>query len=413
MMALVAFQMIFAQQPETSIDWDADLDYLAAELPEKHYNFFAHRSKADFLSEIEVIKKESANLNDFQMALRMQQMIARFGDTHTMIGFLAGIDNERKLPLSLYWTSDGLHVLRTTTGHEEILGCELLSINNIPVSAVIDSICTLFTIDNQGIVKGWMPQLVPSVQILEYFGVMNNADEAVIELVDKDRKRFTHTLSATLMNKDNRVSFKADSVAFCTKNQGLYFTDHYYADAQTYHILYNRCWNKERELEYGDPEKAKSIPSFVEFEEQIFAALNSQPVKKIIFDVRYNGGGDSRPGTAFIKRLAEYLTNHEEIKTYAIIGRNTFSSGILNAIDFKNFTHAMYVGEETAGKPNHFGEVRSFVLPSSNLTVDYSTKYFKNVDENVNSLLPDHTVEMSFTDYTKGIDPVAGWIMEQ
>ena len=34
------------------IDWNADLDYLAKELSEKHFNFFTIKSKNEFLSVI-------------------------------------------------------------------------------------------------------------------------------------------------------------------------------------------------------------------------------------------------------------------------------------------------------------------------------------------------------------------------
>ena len=37
-------------------------------------------------------------------------------------------------------------------------------------------------------------------------------------------------------------------------------------------------------------------------------------------------------------------------------------------MDFKHLTDAVVVGEQTAGKPNHFGEVRNFQLPGSKLT---------------------------------------------
>lgn len=129
--------------------------------------------------------------------------------------------------------------------------------------------------------------------------------------------------------------------------------------------------------------------------------------------MRFNSGGNSVQGTAFIEKLAKYLEANPGVKTYVVLGRNTFSSAILNTMDFKRLTNAVFVGEETAGKPNHFGEVRRFQLPNSQLTVTYSTKYFKITDENVNTIAPDVPIEMSFSDLVKGIDPVYEWIKKQ
>ena len=59
------------------------------------------------------------------------------------------------------------------------------------------------------------------------------------------------------------------------------------------------------------------------------------------------------------------------------------------------------------GKPNHFGEVRVFNLPNTDLKVSYSTKYFKlleNIDPD--ALYPDITVETEFEDFLNGRDTV-------
>lgn len=82
-------------------------------------------------------------------------------------------------------------------------------------------------------------------------------------------------------------------------------------------------------------------------------------------------------------------------------------------MDFKRMTHAIFVGEETSGKPNHFGEVKNFQLPTSQLTVNYSTKYFKYNKKDVSTLVPDVKIEMSFSDLMKGIDPIYEWIKQQ
>ena len=75
--------------------------------------------------------------------------------------------------------------------------------------------------------------------------------------------------------------------------------------------------------------------------------------------------------------------------------------------------NAVFVGEETAGKPNHFGEVRSFQLPSSKVLVNYSTKYFKRSEKEIETIEPDMSIEMSFADFKKGVDPVFEWIKAQ
>lgn len=75
--------------------------------------------------------------------------------------------------------------------------------------------------------------------------------------------------------------------------------------------------------------------------------------------------------------------------------------------------YGIFIGEETSGKPNHFGEVKSFQLPNSGIRVNYSTKYFKRTDENVSTIRPDIKLEPGFSDFVSGIDPAYEWIKKQ
>ncbi|NMA52753.1 MAG: peptidase S41, partial [Peptococcaceae bacterium] len=97
-------------------------------------------------------------------------------------------------------------------------------------------------------------------------------------------------------------------------------------------------------------------------------------------------------------------------RLYVIIGRGTYSSAVLNAVRLKKETNASFVGEATGGEPNHYGEVKQFTLPNSEKPIRYSTKYFKWLDEDTNTLEPDMVIEETFAAYRAGVDPVTEWI---
>lgn len=82
------------------------------------------------------------------------------------------------------------------------------------------------------------------------------------------------------------------------------------------------------------------------------------------------------------------------------------------SIALKENTNAILYGEPTGGKPNGYGEVRRFTLPNSKLIINYSTKYFESKIEN-DSLMPDHVIEPSISDYINGIDPVMEEILKR
>src|SRR6185436_7688316 len=141
------------------------------------------------------------------------------------------------------------------------------------------------------------------------------------------------------------------------------------------------------------------------------SAIDSLPVNKMIVDMRLNPGGSSPQGSDLVTELLLKKKINKKGKLFVVIGRTTFSSAIVNAVEFKSKTNAILVGEETGGNPNHFGEIKSFSLPSSGIKVYYSTKHFRLTGEDSRTMKPDVIIEESFGDFKSGIDPVYSWIV--
>lgn len=170
-------------------------------------------------------------------------------------------------------------------------------------------------------------------------------------------------------------------------------------------MVYNSCVPISIIRNNGKDDSLK----FEDFQEQIFNDLKETDVDKLLFDMRFNGGGNSIYGTGFVNELSRKNINQTG-KLFVVIGRSTFSSAILNTLDFKKKTNAIIIGEETGGKPNHYGEVRTFKLPGSKLSVQYSTKYFKNSESEINTIVPDVKIEITFKDFINGKDPIYEWV---
>ena len=132
---------------------EADLDSLATELPQKHCNFFAVKPEKEFREGIQAIRKQLNGLSELDFALKMQQLVVSFGDSHTKVNWTQFIDKTQVLPLVLYWFSDGIYILQTNREYSGMLGKQLVSINGVPIKTVQDSLSTLITVDNQAMVK--------------------------------------------------------------------------------------------------------------------------------------------------------------------------------------------------------------------------------------------------------------------
>ena len=182
------------------------------------------------------------------------------------------------------------------------------------------------------------------------------------------------------------------------KNRRLFYWYEILPDSQTLFFKYNSCKNIK-----GEP--------FSDFVKTLFDTADAEKVRRIVIDLRHNGGGNSGIFAPFLEELKKRPKFLKKGSLYVLIGRRTFSSAILNAIDLKKQTPAIFLGEPTGGKPNHYGEVQMFRLPQSGLPVTYSVKYFRVIDDDPDSLMPDILIEPRISEYLKKLDPVLNFVL--
>ncbi len=399
-------------QSQSKVIWKDDIEYCLTELPKKHKDLFFRFPKEQFEASLQNLKNLPDTMSDLCFALKLQQIIVKVGDAHTSVRYSDFLNKDKFLPFSFVWLSDGLTINSTTKQNSEILGGKLKKINGYPVEVIIDSLCTLFVVDNEASKKTGIPSLLMFEELLDFFG-FGNGSLPIVEVELEKGELKSIQLKRGKIDDDSIVEIKPEVKPFYRIGADLFFTEKYFSEDSIYFIQYNRCWSRELETAYGDKGRAENMPSFVEFEQTVFKTFREKPIKKLIVDMRFNSGGSSLQGTDFIKQLSGYDFLDKRNMLYVVIGRRTFSSGILNVLDFKRLTKAITIGEETAGRPNHFGEIKTFKLPSSQMKVSYSTKYFKWTSEKENTIEPDVKCPVSFVDYKNGVDPVYEYVRKQ
>ena len=406
---ILSFSLFLPAQTEHETDWVQDLEFIKRELPKRHFDLFFQLSRSDFEIGIDKIILDAPGLSEYEILDRILQQLAKIGDTHTTLGFGKYNRADKLLPFSLYWFSDGLYVMQAGLEYNHLLGGKLLFINDYPVERITDSLCTLIAIDNQSTIRNVIPRMISFVPHLEYFGF---ADSTAIKLTMRaaDGAESITMISKSLLQPGKPDRYEPDSMAFCWRNRNAFFVQSYFERDSILYIQYNRCWSKELERILGSRRSAKAFPSFNKFQKEVFHSIEHQPVKKIIFDLRFNVGGSSMQGTNMIKRLARNNQVNQKGKLYVVTGIHTFSSGIINVMDFHELTQATFVGEVTSGRPNHYGEVKYLTLPSSGPIIGYSTKHFTKYEPDTDAFYPDVIIETSFDDFNNGVDPVFEYI---
>lgn len=402
LLILIFIPTFLRAQQDADIDWEYEINLLGKELAAKHPDLFFKRDSATFYREFRAIAREAPGQSLLQVSIRLQQALAKMGDAHTQINYHFNIDSRNILPVDCYWFEEGIFILKAPLEYEQVLGKKLIFINEYPIRQVIDSLSTLIVNDNPALLKNQAPRMLTWTQVLEFFGFAQ-AEEVTLTLEDTNGVQVKAKISLPV--KDGKIlHVQPDSIPFGFRDQKAYFRNHYFPAEKLYYIQYNRCWSREVEEEYGSGASALFMPSFKEFEKEVMQELRKKPIDKLVFDMRFNSGGNSEQGTKFIRKILKTKWKGKG-ELFVVIGRQTFSSAIINTIDFTENAHVVTVGEETGGRPNHFGEIQRFVLPESRLVVNCSTTYFTLVEEDAPSILPELEAPISFDQYMHGVDP--------
>ena len=375
--------------------WEKDIDYLAYNLPKKHKDLFYKVSKDDFTNQIENLKKQIRNMNDDEIKMNIQKIIASIGDGHTSVN----VSLPKVFPLQLYYFKDGIYVINTLDEHEEIMYSKLKEINGISIDNIIEDVSQIISHDNEFGLKNDLPLHLILSEVLHGLGIIDNPDVAKFVFENQNKESIEVELESISGEEyfDNIFSKERKDAPLYMRNNDQYYWFEYLENEKTVYFKYSQCINM------------KDKP-FKEFSKELIDFINSNDVEKLVIDIRNNGGGNSAILDGFINEISKNKLNKED-NLFVIIGRRTFSSAILNSISLKEKTKATFVGEPTGGKPNHFGEVKSFKLPNSQIVINYSSKYFKHYKEDIPFLSPDKVIELTIDDYIRNNDPVLEYIL--
>jgi hypothetical protein len=176
------------------------------------------------------------------------------------------------------------------------------------------------------------------------------------------------------------------------QNEPFWFT--YLPDSQTTYVSFRRY------ASLGDHARA------------LFKFIDANRTTRLVLDIRQNGGGDFFEGR---KHLIAPLKKRPDInqkgRLFVVIGRQTFSAAMANAIDFRKEAHAILVGEPIGERPNSYSENDEMTLQHSRVVVSYSTRYYKFLNEDAPAVMPDTRIDPTWPEFLAGRDPVMDWIL--
>lgn len=369
--------------------WSEDITYLQNKLPKVHENLFFKTNEKDFNYNINNLKENLDKLNSDEITIQLMKIVASVGDTHTEI---MNYKSNNIFPFLIYKFKDGYYLTEVDDKYKNLLGDKVLKINNIPIEDIINKVSILIPHENKYMVISKAPDYLQVPKVINY--ITNSKDSLLHLTVVDSNAKITEINITAVKNSTLNMSSLSNSII----NKPIYmksdknFWYEYLEGQKTLYCQFNAC--------------VINTPSSNDIS-SINNIAKENKIEKVIIDLRNNVGGMHLSSN---NALVNCIKDNEQInvknKLFVIIGRNTFSSGILYALDFKQQTNAILYGEPTSGKPASYGDIKNLILPNSKLNITYSTKYFDEKGFDSDTLKPDVEIDTDINSYVNGIDPV-------
>lgn len=373
------------------------MEYVKSEMPNKDIGLITNPARSEEFKHAidQIISNLPKYDNDDQIFADLSGAIASIGQLHTALQ----LKNEDVLPFNFYFEQGNLFVTGAAPGYTNTFFMKLIKINDTQVSEIIQKLEKIISHENIQGLQSKVPTYMLYPSILHGLDIVKDKQQMELTFQNKASQEIKFSIQPVSPQKymaELQVPHAGNP--FYDKFRGSNYGMEYLAAQKALYIAYNFC---AEDTEY----------SFQTFQDDIVRSIRNESAGKLIIDLRANPGGDSRIFDPLIEELTSIGRLHKNV--YVLIGRNTASSAITNALSLKESLDAVLIGEPTKSNPNSAGETLPLTLPDTGHIISYSTKEFHLLNRSADALLPDIPVAFTMEDYTRGSDSVLNRALEE
>ena len=392
--ALAACGFAAAAPPETA----SDVEHYLVELERIHPTPYHAVSKADYRAAADRLIARLPELEDDQLMVELLRLVALLGerDGHANMNPLAG-GHRRGLhlyPIATYEFADGVYVV-AAPGRPQLVGRKLVAIQGRPIADVLRLIDPLVTYDNALSLAAHRSPYLVTAEILHGVGITPTAARAVFsvegvadtELTPVTANAYVTALRPAYPNYLDGMPKRSKPLFVQKRGASQWVTT--LDKGRVVYFVYNTVT--------GDPTATA---------DRILRLARRAKTRRVIVDVRNNGGGDINTYPYLLQTLKSRSINKRG-KLVVLVGRTTYSAAVHFAVDLRRGTRAILVGEPTGGSPNHYSDTDPVALPVSGYTINVPRIHFEKLPgQSGLQLDPDVAVPLTGADFFAGRDPV-------
>jgi hypothetical protein len=383
----------------------SDVRLLAEQMESLHPDLFATVSRARFGSAVNSLAGRASTLSENELLVELMRIAALPGNGNGHTGIFPGDPGHSRqmhlYPLRLYTFPDGTYVV-DEQGNVGLVGARLIAVGGIPYAEVAKRVRPLVPHDNESSWKGLLPHYVLSAEVLDGLGIADGLSPLEFAFTQAGQSK-----SVAL----SPISVQAYVSAFADPHYG-----HYPSILPRHAPVPMYLTKLGRDIWFQTIASGRAVfvgynavqPIAAAFVRRLQAAARKPKVRRVIVDLRLNGGGNNTTYGSLLAALQERSINRGR-RLFVLIGRATFSAAANFAADVDRSTKAIFVGEPTGGGVKIYGDAVPFLLPRSGIEARVAARYWdfgKGARDRRLAVNPDRTVSVAVADFLAGRDPV-------
>lgn len=380
--------------------WSRDLEALFTEVRTVHPEYDVRHSAEDWQADYDALQADIPALDWQGFVTRATQFMANIHDGHTTLYPLAfhGPGFDEQYPLRAYYFGDDVYLTRVPPGARELAGGRIISIGGMEAEEVFTRLMSTVSDGSPMWDVTYAPVALRFPGFAQAFGYADVDGGLTLTVETPEGETVTGTIQPTapdaapeLVTAFDVYNPNADYPRWMVEEAP--YTYEYLPEQNAVYLIYGAVASMD-----DDP--------IDQFMGRMFTFIETNNVDRLIIDVRNNGGGDNTLNAPLVHGVIASHLNHPG-GVYVLTGRQTFSA----AQNFSNWmerhTQALFVGEPTGGRPNHFGDAEIYALPETQLVAIISTlRWQDSFDSDPRPWIrPDVPAVLTFEDFLAGRDP--------
>jgi hypothetical protein len=351
----------------------------------------------------DALAADADRLSDGAYFIRTRQALAWFKDGHTTLlpfEFTGGVPAPLahgpfalSLPIGVRVFHDGAYVTSAKGAGAPLLGARVTKIGSMETAPLMRAWATNWP-GNDAWAHRWSGSMF-SPAFLQALGAQSDSAAPVPVEAVLGQNRVHATVRPSADGSADRHPLQR------TKTQVELWSDAAGAGAGA-----NFVRRADEAIYISCDDLSADIQAFGAFIGACFEAMEDAAPRRLIVDLRRNGGGNNYLFEALRKHIERSRFNRPGA-LYVMISPRTFSAAQNATNRLERETFALFVGEPSGGAPNHFGDGQTAAGAATGVTSLISTlPWFDSYPQDRRDwVMPDLPSPQLFSDWRDGADP--------